>query len=178
MARYPILSSMVMGVTPGNAEHTYRERVVPYLTEVWLREYEARFPDANAVEVELDGFFYLFDLAHERLLAAWGVSRGRSGAQRPTSRMRGHPLSDGPLYHRGHAIAHSLGGGTDINLVPQLGRVNVGAFRVLERRAVAHPGALYFTYWSYPDGNGQRPGRVDQGLLVPGRPAQVETHPN
>jgi len=78
------------------------------------------------------------------------------------------------LYHRGHAIPHTLGGATDINLVPQLGAVNVGAFRALERAAVATPGALYFTYWSYRgsrlrtarghDEPGQVPTAVEQGL--------------
>ncbi len=51
--------------------------------------------------------------------------------------MAGHPLSDGPHYHRGHASPHTLGGPTDIKLVPQLGSVNVEPFRDLERRAVA-----------------------------------------
>ena len=74
------------------------------------------------------------------------------------------------LYHRGHAIPHTLGGPTDINLVPQLGRINVGQFRTLEKRAVATPGSLYFTYWSYArtraagrSSASQTPVAVDQG---------------
>lgn len=46
-------------------------------------------------------------------------------------------------YHRGHAIAHTLGGGTDINLFSQRGMLNIGEFRRLERAAVADPNALY-----------------------------------
>ena len=79
----------------------------------------------------------------------------------------------------GHAIPHTLGGLTDINLVPQLGRINVGPFRELERLAVATPGALYFTYWKYGRSTAtQRPEGVDQGLLRPGRPAEIRRHPN
>jgi hypothetical protein len=133
---------------------------------------------SEVVETTVDRFSYLFDVAAERLIAAWGVSRGRDAAARDRSRMAGHPLSAGPLYHRGHAIPHTLGGPTDINLVPQRGSVNVGAFRELERRAVATPGALYFTYWIYRNVQSQTPTDVDQGLIVPGRPPELRTHRN
>ena len=103
--------------------------------------------------------------------------------------MRGAPRTGGDPSHRGHAIARSLGGGTDLNLVPQLGRVNVGEFRTLERRAVASPGALYFTRWLYGDGMvvahrstervpTQIPDAVQQGLLVPGIGVFVQEHGN
>ena len=91
--------------------------------------------------------------------------------------MAGHPLSAGGLYHRGHAIPHTLGGPTDINLVPQLGAINIGPFRALERQAVATPGALYFTYWQY-SGQSQTPIAVDQGLVVPGQMPVIRTHGN
>ncbi len=61
-----------------------------------------------------------------------------------------------------------MGGGTDINLVAQKGAINVGPFREIEKRAVANPGSLYFTYWTYPAGNSQRPIRVQQGLILSG----------
>lgn len=54
----------------------------------------------------------------------------------------------------------------------------VGAFRVLEREAVTTPGALYFKYWIYDNRQSQRPTRVNQGLLYPGRPAKIEMHAN
>jgi hypothetical protein len=92
--------------------------------------------------------------------------------------MAGHPLSAGPDYHRGHAIAHRLGGQTDINLVPQLGKVNIGAFRPLERKAVATPGSMYFTYWLYSGGVRQTPSGVDQGLLVAGQLPDIRRHGN
>jgi hypothetical protein len=92
--------------------------------------------------------------------------------------MTGHPLSAGASYHRGHAIPHTLGGPTDINLVPQRGSINVGPFRALERQAVATPGSLYFTYWIYQGPTEQTPRWVEQGLLVPGRPPDIRKHSN
>jgi hypothetical protein len=37
-------------------------------------------------------------------------------------------FSVGKQYHRGHVVPHTLGGGTDINLVPQLGKINIVRF--------------------------------------------------
>jgi len=153
-------------------------RVSDYLIGVWLDAY-AWDGSAQVVKLGTGGFQYLFDLDAGRLIAAWGVSRGRHDGARDKARMAGHPLSDGPSYHRGHAIPHTLGGGTDINLVPQLGAVNIGPFRALERQAVATPGAFYFTFWDYRlSGGSQRPSGVDQGLLIPGQPPQLRTHGN
>jgi len=127
---------------------------------------------------------YLFDIAAERLIAAWGISKGRHVGARDASRMAGHPLSAGPHYHRGHAIPHTLGGPTDINLVPQLGRINVGPFRPFEKKAVATPGSLYFTYWIYGSAAArigtptQTPTGVDQGLLIAGQMPQIARHGN
>jgi len=155
------------------------ELVIDRLKALWIAEYSARSP-GQVVAVDLDGFGYLFDIAGERLVAAWGVSGGRHAGPRDKARMAGHPLSVGPLYHRGHAIAHSLGGGTDINLVPQLGRLNIGSFRALERLAVDNPGSLYFTYWLYEGAraNGQTPSAVEQGLLTAGCRPDVRRHLN
>jgi hypothetical protein len=165
-------------MTADNSEAILRERVVPYLVDVWLTDYERFAADSEIVETTVTSFSYLFDIAAQRLLAAWGISKGRHDALRDRSRMAGHPLSSAPLYHRGHAIPHTLGGPTDINLVPQRGSVNVGAFRALERQAVATPGSLYFTYWMYRRRTDQTPVSVEQGLLVPGQPPDIRTHPN
>ena len=58
----------------------------------------------------------------------------------------------------------------DINILSQRGSINIGRFRVLENQAVKTPGSLYFTYWVYGRNTGQRPQRVEQGLL---RPAEL-----
>ena len=149
------------------------------LVEMWLDDYNSRTPSLDVVETTYGDFAYLFDIKHERLIAAWGVSGGKHTGARDKSRMAGHPKGAGERYHRGHAIPHTLGGLTDINLVPQLGRINVGPFRELEKLAVATPGALYFTYWKYGRStDSQKPEGVDQGLLRPGLPAEVRSHVN
>jgi hypothetical protein len=174
MLNYPRLHHLLNARQPVD----YEGRVVPVLVAAWLDDYDARTPKSEVVTVKAQGFSYLFDVANERLIAAWGVSRGRAAHARDGSRMRGHPLGGPPLFHRGHAIAHRLGGGLDINLVPQLGSVNTGAFRKLENEAIAKPGSLYFTYWIYGSGTGQRPSGVEQGLLVPGAAPRVSRHAN
>lgn len=163
MASYPGLS--LLAGRPDN----FPDAVVNALREVWLDEYFDRWMDADVVETIARGFAYLFDIKRSRLIAAWGLSRGRHNAPRDKNRMRYFPLSEGPDYHRGHAIAHSLGGTNDINLVPQLARINMGAFKILEMQAAKHPGSLYFTYWAYRKSDGTVPSSVDQGLLVPGK---------
>jgi len=185
MANYPDLAHLVHAVDPSSPVADFTEKVVPYLASVWLDDYCRNSRDPDVVETTVSEFSYLFDLSAQRLIAAWGISHGRHGGARDASRMAGHPLTAGPLYHRGHAIPHTLGGPTDINLVPQLGRINVGPFRPLEKKAVATPGSLYFTCWSYvgapptrTNSPGQTPTGVDQGLLVPGQWPLITRHGN
>ena len=170
----PYYNGIVSRFSAGRRDATY---LIPDLVSEWLRDYDALFPGNEIVETSTSGFSYLFDIQSGRLLAAWGFSQGKHTGARDKSRMAGHPLSAGVLYHRGHAIPHTLGGPTDINLVPQLGAINIGPFRALERQAVATPGAFYFTYWHYR-GASQTPIAVDQGLLIPGQPAQIVQHGN
>ncbi|MDB4303650.1 DNA/RNA non-specific endonuclease [Desulfosarcina sp.] len=152
-----------------------------YLIGIWIDDYfkAVKFDDdVDVVEVEVKGFSYLFDIIQERLIAAWGISRGKMNESRDKKRMRRHPQSAGKRYHRGHAIAHQLGGITDINLVSQRGSINIGQFRVLENRAAKTPGSLYFTNWIYKDINNQKPSAVQQGLLCPGQDAELRWFPN
>ncbi len=182
MAEYPRLEGLLRAVNPRAPNAGLSNKVVPYLVEVWLDDYARTERKANVVETTASGFSYLFDLNPDRLrvIAAWGISKGRHGEPRDKARMRGHPLSAGELYHRGHTIPHSLGGPCDINLVPQLGKVNTGPFRELEKNAVATPGSLYFTYWIYArnDPTRQTPARVEQGLLIAGHSPQITITPH
>lgn len=177
MPSYPRLSALLDQMNPSADSNAWVD-VVDYLTRVWIEHYSKRRAPNQIIETNVAGFSYLFDIASQRLLAAYGFSRGRHGEKRDTSRMAGHPLGPKALYHRGHAIPHTLGGPTDINLVPQLGRINIGPFRELERAAVATPGSLYFTYWVYPPGDSQTPKGVDQGLLIPGQAPRLRKHVN
>jgi hypothetical protein len=173
MPNYPELARIMKEAKPDMIE----DAVAPYLIEVWLAQYWMKNETCDVVETSQSGCSYLFDTLHQRLIAAWTTSRGHHSGTRDRNRMRSHPQGFGSRYHRGHAIPHSAGGPTDINLVPQLGSVNVGPFRDLERKAVSHVGSLYFTHWIYAD-ESQKPVSVEQGLLIPGLPPNIIAHSN
>ncbi len=182
--RYAALVPLVRSLPRSAGGDRLADLLLPRLTRIWLYDYRPG-PDSEIVETRQAGFSYLFDIGLERLISAWGVSRGRSGEKRDKSRMQGFPLGNGALYDRGHAIPHTLGGPTDINLVPQLATVNRRDFRPLEKLAVATPGSLYFTHWIYPpgsvawkDGRHQLPVAVDQGLLIAGETPDIRHHRN
>lgn len=177
MIEYTLVSSAIHSVSNGQQPGAW-ESIVERLLVLWLDDYARVHPAGNIVETTAGDFSYLFDIRAQRLVAAWGVSKGRHPEPRDASRMARHPSSAGSHYHRGHAIPHTLGGPTDINLVPQLGKVNIGPFRPLERRAVATNGSFYFTYWEYGDDSSQTPSGVDQGLCTPGASLDIRHHDN
>ena len=183
MLNYTKVTSLLSQVDAADAEQGFVHTVIPALATLWIDDYSRRTKNPEIVQTTDSGFFYLFDIPAGRLVAAWGISRGRHAGARGAARMAGHPLSAGSLYHRGHAIPHTLGGPTDINLVPQLARINIGPFRPLEKKAVSTPGSMYFTYWCYPPNQSaphatQTPTGVDQGLLIAGQPPQITRHGN
>lgn len=182
---YSKLYEILPHLSRADAKRAYTRKIIPYLMSVWIDDYEKRSPAHDLIETSVDGWSirsYLFDISESRLVAAWAVSEGKDTESREEwdRFMRKHPLSHqgGERYHRGHAVPHTLGGRTDINLVSQLGKINSGAFQVLERLAVATPGSLYFTYWLYGRGKSQTPVGVEQGLLIPGEPPRVVRHAN
>lgn len=166
-------------------EGTYRRLLASYrgnrlvvdfpenLVPLWCDDYSSSSPDAELVAVDLDdsgtSFTYLFDIHLQRTIVAYGVPIFAKRS-RDVSRMAGHPNSSGPEYHRGHLMAHSLGGGMDINLVPQLGKLNIGEFRVLERKvrdlAKRNVSCLYFVRSIYTD-HSQKPGMFEQCVILP-----------
>jgi hypothetical protein len=172
------LDVYALKVKDGTAPDAWKD-AADHLIDAILEDYRAA-PGVKPeiVETSSSNFSYLFDVSSERLVAAYGVSRGKHTGKRDSARMRGSPLGGPKGYHRGHAIPHTLGGPLDINLVPQKGEVNIGKFRTLEIQAVDTAGAFYFTYWKYAPNDSQRPIGVFQGLLIPGRPARVTEHAN
>jgi hypothetical protein len=145
------------------------------LTGRWTDSYLSDWPDAEIVEVPEKTFSYLFDIKHGHAIAAYGLMRGKNPDARDAARMANYPKAQGKEYHRGHLIPHSGHGGTDINLFIQLGSVNIGPFRELERKAVAHPGSFYFVRLIYQRGSqSQMPIGMEQGLLVNGEKPRLE----
>lgn len=180
--RYAFLTAILQGLRPPLTEAVVASRLAPPLVEIWLSDYGRVASEYDVVEARDQGFSYLFDISAERLIAAWGLSKGQDTSPRAiiAARMRGHPLTivGAKRYHRGHAVPHTMGGRTDINLVPQLGVINSGPFQAIERLAVATPGSVYFTYWSYPDARTQRPSGVEQGCLIAGSTPKTDTFTN
>jgi hypothetical protein len=178
-------------------EQTYRKLVKGYkgrnfpqgltkqLLPLWETDYRRAHGRAELVVVNLDAdsssFSYLFDIDRQRNIVAFGIPIYRQ-QHRDASRMAGHPLSAGSDYHRGHLMAHSIGGGADINLVPQLGRLNIGEFRVLERmvRALAWEGVdcLYFVRTIYEDGESQTPDWIEQCVIQSSGVVNYALHKN
>ncbi|MFC0204996.1 DNA/RNA non-specific endonuclease [Novosphingobium soli] len=205
---YQILTKSLMAMSPGSDRWG---RVVRRLESIWTSPYPemvvgswdpktatGQQVPSKLVWVRLDefdmldrrGIRYLFDIAAERLVAAYVISQGKNAVTRkgePDDRLAGHPLHNSLLFDRGHTIAHTLGGGADINIVPQNSKVNRSGrkdlptgFRTLERRAVETPGSLYFVRWLYNGATGgqQVPTSVEQGLLLPMRAPEVYTFAN
>ena len=154
------------------------------LVPLWCDDYHFMNPKAELVQVDVDSsgtsFTYLFDIDLQRNIVAFGMPTF-SKHRRDASRMAGHPLSDGSKFHRGHLMAHSIGGGTDINLVPQLGKLNIGKFRVLERKArkLAEKNArcLYFVRSIYSS-TSQTPSMFEQCIIHPFGTLDYEIHSN
>lgn len=90
----------------------------------------------------------MFDLGTEdRVVAVWGLSRSEPAGTRDKVRMAGFLQgvwsATYPGDDRGHFFAHTMGGGTDINLFPQFASVNRGGqWRAMERYAVDNPGTF------------------------------------
>jgi hypothetical protein len=155
------------------------------LVPLWCEDYTATNPAAELVQVNLaepggPTFCYLFDLTLQRNVVAWGVP-AYVQHRRDAARMSGHPLGGDHRHHRGHLMSHGTGGGTDINLVPQLGSLNIGAFRRLERlvRGLAqqHQVCLYFVRTLYGDAS-QLPRQIEQCVIQPSKAVSYAIHSN
>ena len=177
-------------------EGTYRNLIASYrgknivaeltgsLVALWCDDYAAANPTADLVSVDLresgSTLTYLFDIHLQRTIVAYGVPVFATNP-RDSGRMAGHPNSAGQDYHRGHLIAHSIGGGTDINLIPQLGKLNIGHFRILEKRVreLARQGSncLYFVRPIYSNAS-QMPAQFEQGVILRPKSLLYAVHQN
>ncbi len=178
--------------------HGFFAEELPY---VWLESYVAMLPHQHNVHrINIDGFEYLWDFSSElvaqgvlrpseavddRLIAAHGVSRV-AAEPREDSRLRGRTL--GPVdfvepsqrlpYDRGHAVGHVLGGGLDINIIPQSRAMNRGGmWRHMERYCQDHPGTYFFCRPIYA-GMCSHPAEIEFGILKPDATMWVNTFRN
>jgi hypothetical protein len=160
----------------GRPYETVVEALRDELPEVWLERYRLMCDGAtNVLAVTASGFEYLFDYCSEigveredRTVVAFGVSSKPQGG-RNASRIRGFPGSDA-RGDRGHFLAHSAGGGLDINLFHQNARLNRGwspqgrRYRAMETYAAEHEGAFVFSRPIYTDATA-RPAQLEFGVL-------------
>ena len=149
------------------------------LLAFWQDDYRRTHGISEMVLVHLDGegssFTYLFDTTRQRVVGSAGLPTFVKH-KRDKGRMAGHPLANSETYDRGHLLAHSLGGGADINLVPQLSKVNRGGFRRIERLvldlASRNVQCVYFVRPDYPvesvpadEKLSQLPMYIEQGVV-------------
>ncbi|SRR6266508_375755 len=119
------------------------------------------------------------DILHEtedRVVAVWGTSRYQASDTRDQPRMKGFLRNvwarNYGSHDRGHFFAHTMGGGLDINLFPQLGRINrTGLWREMETYCSSNPGTFCFVRPLYVDQT-WRPRRLEYGIfkMALGRP--------
>lgn len=141
------------------------------LTDLWLADYRQTHGSSDIVSVTLPShgtsFTYLFDIARSRNIVAYGMPIYTQDA-RDASRQKGHPLgAANGTYVRGHLIAHVLGGGMDINFIPQLRSTNGSAFKKVENEvralAQANTRCFYFVRTLYaPQPAAQKPDQASQ----------------
>lgn len=143
----------------------------PAISDAWAGQYRAETGgEAELVEVDLGTLTYLFDVAGQRVVGVYGTS-APTGAPRPNARMRGHPSYNKPgqaQTDRGHLAAHAIGGGTDMNLVPQAHALNVSrGWRDFERHLQRHLGTFFLVQVEYADET-QRPSAFVYGAIRDG----------
>lgn len=106
---------------------------------------------------------------HDRVVAVWGLSRSEPGRTRDTARMKGFLQGVWSAQYggddRGHFFAHTMGGGLDINLFPQVRTVNRwGLWREMETYCAQNPGTFCFIRPIYADRT-WRPARLEYGIF-------------
>jgi DNA/RNA non-specific endonuclease len=150
------------------------------VTALWVAHYcDLTRWEPEIVEIALASLTYLFDLApssgpaphdaDDRVVGVWG-RLAKPRAARNRSRQAGfipEPARWSEAgYDRGHFVAHSLGGGMEINFFPQAKDLNRGSsergrrWRALERHAASADEALIFVRPLY-DGPSWRPALLD-----------------
>jgi hypothetical protein len=153
------------------------------LMPLWCDDYYDTSPKAELVTVDLSEsgstFAYLFDLALARIVVACGVPIAPNH-ERDYGRQKGYPKPK-KGFVKGHLIAHSFGGGMDINFIPQLRGMNGGAFRKIEnlaqKNALENLKSFYFVRAIY-NNDSDVPHMLEQCLVYPSGTVNYETHLN
>jgi hypothetical protein len=142
------------------------------LMPLWCDDYYDINPGAELVTIDLaesgSCFTYLFDFDLSRIVVACGMPIP-IGHTRDYKRQRGFPKPK-KGFVKGHLIAHCIGGGMDINFVPQLRSMNGGEFRKIEnlaqKNALENIKSFYFVRAVY-NNESSVPHGLEQCLVYP-----------
>jgi hypothetical protein len=143
--------------SPGGDEKASSE-----IASQWGAVYE-RQSGNEIVCVTLGTLTYGFDTVAERLVYVTGKTD--TPAMRDRGRQQGSPKPSQEGDEKGHVIATSLGGGMDINLIPQARDVNRGKgsrWSAIERELAKRPGSAIAIHLVYSD-ESQRPASFEFG---------------
>lgn len=149
------------------------------LSEKWIEKYQLQCDQMTSVlSIIVDGYTFLWDSIYERVVAVYGISPTVDGKKEPRNKSRiAYYYRNFVKRHQpettmdtGHFIAHSLGGGLDMNLFPQKRDINQGrsvegvVYRKMENYASKHPGTFVFSRPIYFDDT-WRPFFLEYGVL-------------
>lgn len=169
--------------------------LVDELENLWIESYVAHSKHKPAIQQFKDGgMMFLYELttsngsdADDRLVVAHGFSSGTI-APRDVYRIQG--TFEGGLdipskgkFDKGHALAHSIGGGLDANLFPQNIELNRGwseegkTYRAMEKLASANQGTFVFSRLIYGD-NTWVPFTIEYGVMRESGSLWVESFTN
>ncbi len=171
------------------------------LPDIWLNKYiKMTRNSTNVIKFSESGFQFLFDFSSElvlesektkethedRVVAVYGKSK-LIRDKRDRSRMVGFLGPSAKVfnknYDKGHFIGHSLGGGLDVNLFPQLKEINRGlsqrgkVFRKMERHCSKNIGTFCFSRPIYQD-DSWIPSYIEYGILLKDGSLWVELFEN
>ena len=174
------------------------EYLLLHLKWAWRDLYVANTPFAADIRESPEGdLIYQFDtldvesesgvLKCGRLVAVYGRVGNIAGLELPSAKLRQRFIGQtekwiGPV-DKGHFIAHTLGGSSNMNIFPQVRELNRGwseegkKYREMERYAAQNPGMMVFSRPIYSDGT-MWPRFLEFGLLKPDGELWVEVFDN
>jgi hypothetical protein len=161
--------------------------MTPHITNIcrfYFNDFEYIYDDCS--QLEATGVVPYSPTIESRVVGVLGRSRPIS-EPRDASRLKGWvgPTEKclGENTDKGHFIAHTIGGGLDVNIFAQRRDINQGrsergkVYRTMEKYCYLHPGTFCFSRPIYSDLS-SRPCMIEFGVLTDFRTLWVERFEN